>query len=103
MSRTKGDGRGRLGGREKGTPNQTTAQMREFLAKLLTSSSSRKQMKEDLEKLAPKDRLELQVKLLAFVMPKQVEQTVEADVSLPTFADFLMKTGRTYEEPEFEP
>lgn len=77
--------------------------MREFLAKLLTSSSSRKQMKEDLEKLAPKDRLELQVKLLAFVMPKQVEQTVEADVSLPTFADFLMKTGRTYEETEFEP
>lgn len=77
--------------------------MREFLAKLLTSSSSRKQMKEDLEKLAPKDRLELQVKLLAFVMPKQVEQTVEADVSLPTFADFLMKTGRTYEEPELEP
>ena len=77
--------------------------MREFLAKLLTSSSSRKQMKEDLAALGPKERLELQTKLLAYIVPKRVEQTVEADVSLPTFADYLMKTGRTYEEPDLEP
>ena len=38
MARPKNDGRGRLGGRAKGTPNKKTGEIRTFISELLTSN-----------------------------------------------------------------
>ena len=41
MTRQKNDGRGRLGGRQKGTPNKVTATLREWVADLLEQGADR--------------------------------------------------------------
>ena len=41
MTRQKNDGRGRLGGRQKGTPNKVTATLREWVADLLDRNRER--------------------------------------------------------------
>ena len=35
MARQKNDGKGRIGGRAKGTPNKVTASLREFIKKMI--------------------------------------------------------------------
>ena len=58
----KNDGRGRLGGRAKGTPNRVTGTVREWLSGLI--DRNRKQMEADLATLDPKTRLFMLEKLL---------------------------------------
>ena len=69
MARQKNDGRGRLGGREKGTPNKVTGTLKNWITDLI--NSNRLQMEKDLKKLAPKDRLIFFEKLMQYVIPKQ--------------------------------
>ena len=69
MARQKGDGRGRLGGRAKGTPNKTTQNMRALLARFCEDNY------EDFvatyqRVLNPKERCELYLKAQSFVTPK---------------------------------
>jgi hypothetical protein len=69
MARPKGDGRGRLGGRAKGTPNKTTKSMRALLAKFCEEKY------EDFiltyeRILNPKERCEVYLKAQSFVTPK---------------------------------
>lgn len=68
MARQKNDGRGRLGGREKGTPNKVTGTLKNWITDLI--NSNRLQMEKDLKKLAPKDRLIFFEKLMQYVIPK---------------------------------
>ena len=83
MARPKGDGRGRLGGRAKGTPNKTTSSMRDWLQDLF--NKNKRQIKRDLEALDPKSRLETLAKFLPYLIPKQ--QAVAASVDLNTLTD----------------
>lgn len=69
MARPKGDGRGRIGGRAKGTPNKTTQQMRSLLADFC------KENYEDFVAtyqriLNPKERCEVYLKAQQFVTPR---------------------------------
>lgn len=77
MARLKNDGRGRLGGRVKGTPNKVTGTLKGWITDLI--NSNRLQMEKDLEKLKPKDRLVFFEKLMQYVIPKQAAQQVKLD------------------------
>jgi hypothetical protein len=69
MARQKGDGRGRLGGRAKGTPNKTTQSMRALLTKFCEEKY--KDFVDTYERvLNPKERCEIYLKAQSFVTPK---------------------------------
>ncbi|MCH3994917.1 MAG: hypothetical protein LKG14_02165 [Prevotella sp.] len=79
MGRMKNDGKGRLGGRSKGTPNKANATLRAFIEKLI--DDNRGQIKADLKKLAPYQRLSLIEKLIGYVLPKQAPVSVDERIS----------------------
>lgn len=82
MARTKNDGKGRLGGRQKGTPNKVTASVKEWISKVI--NKNRRQMERDLKELEPKERLMMLEKLMAYVIPKQQAVTADVDISALT-------------------
>lgn len=75
MSRSKNDGRGRMGGRTKGTPNKTTAQIKDWVVALIGRNTE--QIEEDLLAMEPKDRVMMFERLMRYVLPTQttIEQT----------------------------
>lgn len=83
MAREKNDGKGRMGGRQKGTPNKTTAKVKNWLARMI--EKNRKQMEEDLQELDPKERLQILEKFMAYVVPKQ--QAVSATIDYNKLTD----------------
>jgi len=88
MSRQKDDGRGRMGGRQKGTPNKVTSTVKEWLAQLI--DKNRRQMERDIKDLEPKDRLQVLEKLMQYVVPKQ--QAVQAEVDFNKMTDEQLDT-----------
>lgn len=58
----------KYGGREAGTPNRLTKELRAALKNILHQEIEL--LTEHFNKLEPKDRLELLVKLLPFALPK---------------------------------
>lgn len=75
MARQKNDGKGRLGGRAKGTPNKKTNTQKEWIRQFLTEN--REQIAEDWKKLSPKDRWTMYEKLTQYVVPKVMATRVE--------------------------
>lgn len=69
MPRQKNDGRGRMGGRAKGTPNKATADLREWVKKLV--DDNREQIVKDLRDLTPRERLMFIEKLLRYAIPSE--------------------------------
>jgi hypothetical protein len=67
------------GGRQKGTPNRLTKELRTILKDIFYNELEK--MEELLESLEPKERLELVIKILPFMLPK------------------VDKIGHTYNEP----
>jgi hypothetical protein len=58
----------KTGGREQGTPNKLTSDMRAILKGIVSSELER--ISEILEKLEPEKRADLVLKLLPYVLPK---------------------------------
>lgn len=58
----------KTGGREPGTPNLLTAEMRKILKGIIAKELQL--IPETLEKLEPEKRLEIIIKLLPFALPK---------------------------------
>lgn len=83
MARQRNDGKGRLGGRQKGTPNKITASVKEWLSTLI--DKNRKQIEKDIKQLEPKERLQMLEKLMQYVVPKQ--QAVSATVEIDKLSD----------------
>ncbi len=103
--RQKNDGRGRLGGRAKGTPNKTTATVKEWLASLI--DKNREQVEADLQALEPKDRLQMLERLMQYVVPKQ--QATQSDVTLKDVGtgtmsedDIILELNRLRELREYK-
>ena len=69
MARQKNDGKGRLGGRAKGTPNKVTTNIKDWIVQVI--DNNKQQMERDLKALSPKDRLAMLEKLMQYVVPKQ--------------------------------
>ena len=58
----------KYGGRQKGTPNRMTKELRSVLKDVLFEELG--EIKEKLDMLEPKERLELVIKLIPYVLPK---------------------------------
>jgi len=58
----------KTGGRETGTPNRLTRELRNVLKEVIAKELTI--IPETLEKLEPKDRLEMVLKLIPYVLPK---------------------------------
>ena len=58
----------KYGGRQKGTPNRMTKELRTLLKDILYQELE--QVRERLELLEPKERIELLIKLMPYVLPK---------------------------------
>ena len=71
----------KFGGRQKGTPNKLTRELRSVLKDVLYEEIDR--LPERLDELNTKDRLELLVKLMPFVFPKvqSVSQSLDEPVN----------------------
>jgi hypothetical protein len=71
------------GGRPKGAQNKTSKQVKEILSGIL--SDEIEAMSKRLNQLSDKDRLEIVIKLLPYLLPKQkeIDMIVKNDVSIP--------------------
>ena len=78
MGRKKDDGRGRLGGRVKGTPNKVTATLKEFIKNLI--DDNRSQVIADMQELEPYQRLLFIERLIGYVLPKQAAVDIQSQI-----------------------
>lgn len=96
----------KYGGRQKGTPNRTTTEIRQMYQYLIESNLDL--LENDIKELQPKERLRIIIELSKFVLPtlKNVEYTdvknkeeenldlsVLTDEELFTFGELLRKAG----------
>ncbi len=58
----------KTGGREQGTPNRLTKELRSMLKNILAREIEK--FPDVLDKLEPKDKMEMIIKLLPFTLPK---------------------------------
>lgn len=82
MPRKKNDGRGRLGGRSKGTPNKSTSDLRKWLSEVL--NENRNQFEKDLKILTPEDRIRTLSGLFNYIIPKQQSLSIEEQITSET-------------------
>jgi hypothetical protein len=74
MANTTGN---KYGGREKGTPNKLTKDIRKILNDIIHKELEKAE--ENLNTLEPKQRLEILIKLMPYVLPK-VESISDSDL-----------------------
>ena len=96
MSRQKGDGKGRLGGRKPGTPNKVTRELREVLTPLISDYVSgdgigkdKRTLANDLAVMEPEDRARVITNLVPYVMPKLASVEVKQKGEGKSFKDEL--------------
>lgn len=65
----------KFGGRTKGTPNRTPHETKIILQSIVNNELE--YIANLLEQVAPKDRLDAIIKLLPYIVPKQLEQVKE--------------------------
>jgi hypothetical protein len=67
--------REKTGGRTKGTPNKTTKEIKGIIQTVVEEQLET--IEKDLKQLEPKDRLNVLLKLVEYVLPKQREQKID--------------------------
>lgn len=79
-------------GRPPGTPNNTTAEIREMIAEIVRGNIS--QVREDLKSMTPKARVAAIAKLLPYVVPRKVEADITETTMTPeeAAAAFMVMT-----------
>lgn len=88
MPRQKGDGKGRLGGRQKGTPNKITGDLREAIRDF-TTGNFHDFVKSWKEIKIPKYKCDVYVAMCKFVLPTLTAVDMNANVEQRTFKDEL--------------
>lgn len=92
--RDKNDGRGRLGGRAKGTPNKITVDAKAVIKDIVNDNAEEARKK--LSLIAdPKDWLDMYIKLCSFVLPKLSAVQVDADVKQSDLKSELEELSKT--------
>lgn len=69
----------KTGGRKAGTPNKATAFGKAVIQELVSDYANSSQLREDIRTLDPKDRLDVMVKLITFIVPKP--QSIALDIT----------------------
>lgn len=77
MPRQKNDGKGRLGGRQKGSPNKVTASLRDSIKGFLDRNW--KTIETDFSDLEPAQRIALYERFLQYVTPKMSSNELKID------------------------
>ena len=78
MARHRNDGRGRLGGRQKGTPNKSTSYLREIISEQWKHYQESGQFKKDLEALDPQTRAVVMERYAQYIAPKMKSIDMDA-------------------------
>jgi len=73
----------KTGGRQLGTPNKTTTELKKWINILISMNTD--QLTKDLKNMEPTERWHIVEKLLVYVIPKQ--QAVTADIDLNTLTE----------------
>jgi len=71
----------KTGGRQKGTPNKLTANIKEHITDIL-EGYTKDQMLSDWSELKPKERLEMLHKLGQYIMPKPKPDAPQTDTTI---------------------
>ena len=94
--RAKGDGRGRLGGRVKGTPNKVTSEVKNALAPIVMAyvngdglGQNKAKLSEDLEAMQPAERAKVMKDLIPYVIPKLSSVEVKDKIPVKTYREEL--------------
>lgn len=91
--RKAGDGRGRLGGRKKGTPNKLTKPMRELLSNF-SETTFNEFVKAFHEIEDPKDKCRIWIDVQAYVTPKLAAVDIKPSENIRSLADELEELSR---------
>ncbi len=76
-------GKQKTGGRQKGTPNKVSGEIKDWIAGLVWRKQ--RQMEADLDAIDPKDRLIIMERLISYIVPKQ--SGVQAKVDIGRLSD----------------
>jgi len=68
----------KFGGRQKNTPNKTTKELRDKISSIINNNIDKVQS--DLDKLEPKDRLNILLQLVKYVTPQLKAMEVETTI-----------------------
>lgn len=80
MGRKKNDGKGRLGGRQPGTPNKVSGHVKDWVNELL--NKNRQQIEDDLQAMLPQERVKALFGLIGYIIPKQQAISVEEQTQI---------------------
>ena len=87
----------KTGGRKKGTPNKTTAEVREILTAVLSDCIDKEIILADLKKLDPKDRLQAVDRLLKHVLPAPMDEVLRlSDADFDRLIRTLEERAKTF-------
>ncbi len=78
MARQRNDGRGRMGGRGKGTPNKTTTDLKKWVSLVL--DGGRERFETSLQTLEPQEYVRVFTSLLNYALPKQAPMNPENQI-----------------------
>lgn len=99
MGRQKGDGRGRLGGRSKGTPNKMTVDLREAIREFVDGNFN-EFVKTWKDIKIPKYKCDIYIALCKFVLPTLSAVNMNAQVEQKTFSEELEELSREEAEQQ---
>lgn len=86
----------KTGGRQKGTPNIVTRQLRERMGGLLAMVERQILDKGDIDALEPRERIDVYLKLMGYLCPKPIEkQDTEENTDIRTAMAIVMQSVKT--------
>ena len=96
MARAKNDGKGRMGGRTKGTPNTVRSEVKNALAPIVMAyvngeglGETKAKLAEDLQAMQPAERAKVMKDLIPYVIPKLSAVEIKDAVPVKTFREEL--------------
>lgn len=78
--------REKTGGRKAGTPNKTTAEIKELMQAFLESKID--ELDEVYDQLEPKEKINAMIKMLPYLVPKQMQMDLNANHTQNVKHDF---------------
>ena len=88
----------KTGGRQKGTQNKVTGLTKEMINDVLATYHDDGRLRQDFDELAPKERLDVFIKLIGYILPKP--QTVAVDVKTTSDDSIIERLNQLAQEYE---